>query len=80
MLSVDWGESILHKKEKNIGIERSAVNLYINIAEQTKVYELQRAIYQFLVPYMMANKDYIQSLQFAKKLYVVTKENYLLSI
>ena len=69
-----------NKSSPDIGIEKSAINQYLNIAEKTEDYHLKRSIYQYLIPYMIKQNNYITALQYAKTLYVITKKNFDIEI
>lgn len=64
------------KNDDDLSIEKSAINLFINIVERTTQYELKKAILQYLVQYMLDKDDYVQALQYSKNLYLVTKQNF----
>lgn len=50
------------------------MNMLANIVEKTKNYELKKGISKYLLSFLIDNKEHIQALQRAKKLYVMTKE------
>lgn len=55
---------------------KMAVSMFTDIAAQTKNYELKKGIYKYLLQYYLDAKDNINSLEFAKRLYVESKQNF----
>lgn len=55
---------------------KMAVQMYASLAEKTKEYELQLALLKYLITYYIDKKDYVSALNFSKKLYVKSKENF----
>ncbi len=65
-----------NQKDKNKGITNTANNIFLGIIAMTETYELKGAILKYLVQYFMNSSDYIQALDSAKKLYIVSKEDF----
>lgn len=55
---------------------KMAVSMFTNIAARTKNYDMKKGIYKYLLQYYMDSNDNINSLEFAKKLYVESKQNF----
>jgi len=55
---------------------KMAVSMFTNIAARTKNYDMKKGIYKYLLQYYMDAKDNINSLEFSKKLYVESKQNF----
>lgn len=55
---------------------KMAVSILGNIAERTKIYDLEKGISKYLITYSIENKEYVESLRLAKKFYVSSKENF----
>lgn len=51
-------------------------NMLLAIAGKSKNYEMRRAIYKYLITYYEDSKDFVHTLQIAKKFYVACKENF----
>lgn len=54
----------------------SAMAMLTNLAKMTKNYELKKGILKYLITYKLSVKDYVQALDFSKKFYVASKENF----
>ena len=53
-----------------------AINMLSSIGSRTKNYDLQKAIYKYLLVYYQQNGDFVEGLTVAKRLYVSSKENF----
>lgn len=56
--------------------KKLAINMLSSVAKTTKNYELKKAIYKYLIEFYKNEKEAIESLKIAKKLYVESKENF----
>ncbi len=55
---------------------KMSINMLTSIAERTKEYDLQKAIYKYLLTYYKKSEEYVEALAIAKKFYVNSKENF----
>lgn len=55
---------------------KMSINMLTSIAERTKKYDLQKAIYKYLLTYYKKSGDYVEALSVSKKFYVNSKENF----
>ncbi len=55
---------------------KMAINMLSSIGSRTKNYDLQKAIYKYLLVYYQQNGDFVEGLTVAKRLYVSSKENF----
>jgi hypothetical protein len=55
---------------------KMAINMLSSIAGRSKNYELQKAIYKYLLSYYKKSKESVESLSIAKRFYVKSKENF----
>ena len=63
-------------KEKNKGINNSALNLLKNLFERSENYELKSAIAKYMIDHNLLLNENVQSLNMAKKLYVDAKTHF----
>lgn len=74
-------KSVENPKDLNIPSKKStlfaAINILNNISQRTEVFELKQATLRYVLQYYLDKKDYVKSLQFAKKLYVAASENFV---
>ncbi len=56
------------------GVLAAARNLLTNVLDSTKDYQLKKAVLRYLIQYTRNENDYIQALNYAKKLYVDASE------
>lgn len=62
--------------KQNKGVKASAINLLENIVEKTKNFDMKMASLRYIVQYALDHKDYIKSLEMAKKMYVEASEKF----
>lgn len=55
---------------------KMSINMLTAIAERTKTYDLQKAIYKYLLTYYKKTGEYVEALAISKKFYVNSKENF----
>ncbi len=55
---------------------KMSINMLTSIAERTKDYDLQKAIYKYLLTYYKKSADYVEALAISKKFYVNSKESF----
>ncbi|EQC45909.1 hypothetical protein M899_1283 [Bacteriovorax sp. BSW11_IV] len=55
---------------------KMAISMFQNIVSRTKDYDMRKGVSKYLLAYYFENKEYVQSLDLAKKLYVDSKENF----
>ncbi|MBC99108.1 MAG: hypothetical protein CME63_15310 [Halobacteriovoraceae bacterium] len=55
---------------------KMSINMLTSIAERTKEYDLQKAIYKYLLTYYKKTNEYVEALAISKKFYVNSKENF----
>ncbi len=55
---------------------KQAINIFENIANRTKNYELKRGILKYLMSYYIDSQEHVKSYQLAKTYYVETKERF----
>lgn len=55
---------------------KMSINMLTSISERTKDYDLQKAIYKYLLTYYKKSTEYVEALAIAKKFYVNSKENF----
>jgi len=55
---------------------KMAINMLSSIAGRSKNYELQKAIYKYLLSYYQKSKEFVESLAIAKRFYVKSKQNF----
>ncbi len=60
----------------NLEPVKMAINMLSSIASRTTNYDLQKAIYKYLLTYYKNNKEYVEALSIAKVFYVNSKENF----
>ncbi len=65
-----------HIYKNQSSLKKSAMNLYADISERAKDYNLQRAIYLFLIQIHIEEGDYVQSLKYSKKLFVKSRADF----
>ncbi|MBF0362654.1 MAG: hypothetical protein HQK49_16660 [Oligoflexia bacterium] len=64
------------KKELDKGPEKLAIAMYTTLVDSVKEYDFKRGLLQYLVHYFLKKEDYVQMLQYAKRLYVNSKSNF----
>lgn len=60
----------------NLEPVKMAINMLSSIASRSKNYELQKAIYKYLLAYYKKNNENVEALTIAKRFYVSSKENF----
>lgn len=60
----------------NLEPVKMAINMLSSIASRTTNYDLQKAIYKYLLTYYKNNNEYVEALSIAKRFYVNSKENF----
>ncbi len=65
-----------HIAEGNREPLKMSINMLTAIAKRTKKYDLQKAIYKYLLTYYKQSTDYVEALSIAKKFYVNSKESF----
>jgi hypothetical protein len=55
---------------------KTAIAMLTIIAKRTKDYEMKKGILKYLISFKMSVKDYVKSLDYAKKFYVSSKKNF----
>lgn len=55
---------------------KMAINMLSSISGRSKNYELQKAIYKYLLTYYQKSKEFVEALSIAKRFYVKSKENF----
>ncbi|MCR9203725.1 MAG: hypothetical protein NXH75_04045, partial [Halobacteriovoraceae bacterium] len=60
----------------NLEPVKMAINMLSSIASRTKNYDMQKAIYKYLLVYHDKNKENVEALTIAKRYYVSSKENF----
>lgn len=70
--------SVIRKNLFNLdkGPMKMAMNMLSNIADRTNNYQFKIGILKYLIQYHLDNKNYVDSLSFAKRLYVETMNNF----
>jgi lipopolysaccharide biosynthesis regulator YciM len=63
-------------KDKNKGINQSAINILHDLLEYPTDYELNRALYRYMLQYYVEQKDWMKSLQLAKKFFVESRAQF----
>lgn len=78
--SAEQVSSVDDPKDLNIPSKKStlfaAMNILNNISQRTDEYDLKQASLRYILQYHLDKKDYVKSLQFAKKLYVAASEEF----
>ena len=70
------GEIVPGKDYSSKGVLAAARSLLKNVTEGTDDYDLSQAVLRYLIQYSRGEKDYIQTLEYAKKLYVKSSESF----
>jgi hypothetical protein len=70
------GDIVPGKEYSSTGIMAAARSLLKNVVEESRNYELSQAVLRYLIQYSRNQKDYIQTLEYAKKLYVKSSETF----
>jgi hypothetical protein len=68
------GDIVPGKDHSKAGIMAAARSLLKSVVEESRNYELSQAVLRYLIQYSRNEKDYIQTLEFSKKLYVKSSE------
>lgn len=68
------GDIVPGKDHSRAGVMAAGRNLLKSVIEESTNYELSQAVLRYLIQYSRDEKDYIQALNFAKKLYVESSE------
>ncbi len=55
---------------------KMAINMLSSISGRSKNYDLQKAIYKYLLSYYQKSKEFVEALSIAKRFYVKSKENF----
>jgi len=63
-------------ENKDTAAIKMAVNMMKNLEIKADVYDMKMGLQKFIIQYYVEKKDYIRTLQYAKKYYVATRENF----
>ncbi len=63
-------------KDQNKGIINTAIALMKDIISRTEVYELKKALLQYVTQHYLNENDHVRALDFSKQLYVVSNKNF----
>ena len=75
--SIDENGDIVPGKEySKRGIMAAARSLLKSVVESSTDYELSKSVLRYLIQFSRDEKDYIQALEYSKKLYVESSENF----
>lgn len=55
---------------------KTAISMLSNLAERTDNYDLKKGIYKYLIASFIRDEDFVKSLDYSKRLYVNSRENY----
>jgi hypothetical protein len=63
-------------RNPNKGVVTSAINILDSVASSSQNYELIRAISRYVIQNSLKDKNYVQSLKYAKNLFVLSRKNF----
>jgi hypothetical protein len=63
-------------ENKDTAAIKMAVNMMKNLELKADVYDMKVGLQKFIIQYFVERSDYIRTLQYAKKYYVTTRENF----
>jgi hypothetical protein len=63
-------------ENKDTAAIKMAVNMMKNLELKADVYDMKVGLQKFIIQYFVERKDFIRTLQYAKKYYVTTRENF----